>query len=185
MCGRLNLLICIKKGRYKFDNNIIYIYTAIIIIIIWFIYRAIVLTKSKEKNILREMAINLFFIYFLILVNLTICKMGMLQISLKHKFYVNYIPFIETINIFKDNFMGIGNAVYNVVGNILLFVPLGFFISLLFSKKNKILSIVLYGFCASIAIELLQLLTANNLTDIDDIIFNTLGSVLVFAMCIC
>lgn len=157
-----------------------YIYIAAILIVIWAIYRIIVLIKSKDKNILREVAINIFFIYFLILINLTICKMDMLQIRFQHKFYVNYIPFIETINMFKDNFIGVGNAVYNVVGNILLFVPLGFFIPLLFKKKNKISSIALYGFCASLAIELIQLLTAINSTDIDDIIFNTLGAVLGF-----
>lgn len=157
-----------------------YIYIVAILIIIWAVYRIIVLIKSKEKNILREVVINIFFIYFLILINLTICKMDMLEIRFQHKFYINYIPFIETINMFKDNFMGIGNAIYNVVGNILLFVPLGFFIPLLFKKKNKIINIALYGFYASLAIELIQLLTAINFTDIDDIIFNTLGAVLGF-----
>ena len=157
-----------------------YICIVAILIVIWVIYRIIVLIKSKEKNILREVVINIFFIYFLILINLTICKMNMLQISFQHKFHVNYMPFIETINMFKDDFMGIGNAIYNVVGNILLFVPLGFFIPLLFKKKNKIINIALYGFYASLAIEIIQLFTAINLTDIDDIIFNTLGAVLGF-----
>ena len=91
--------------------TISYIYIAAILIVIWTIYRIIVLIKSKEKNILREVMINIFFIYFLILINLTICKMGMLQISFQHRFYINYIPFVETINMFKDNFMGIGNAI--------------------------------------------------------------------------
>ena len=160
--------------------TISYIYIAAILIVIWTIYRIIVLIKSKEKNILREVMITIFFIYFLILINLTICKMGMLQISFQHRFYINYIPFVETINMFKDNFMGIGNAIYNVVGNVLLFVPLGFLIPLLFKKKNKIFNIALYGFYASLAIEFIQLFTPINLTDIDDIIFNTLGAVLGF-----
>lgn len=156
------------------------IYIAFILIVIWAIYRILVLKKSKEKNILREVTINLFFIYFLILINLTIFKMGMLQISFQNQFYINYIPFIETIKMFQDNFMGIGNAIYNIVGNILLFVPLGFFIPLLFNKKNKVINIALYGFFISFIIEGIQLFTAFNLTDIDDIIFNTLGSVVGF-----
>ena len=160
--------------------TISYIYIAAILIVIWTIYRIIVLIKSKEKNILREVMINIFFIYFLILIYRTICKMGILQISFQHRFYINYIPFVETINMFKDNFMGIGNAIYNVVGNVLLFVPLGFLIPLLFKKKNKIFNIALYGFYASLAIEFIQLFTPINLTDIDDIIFNTLGAVLGF-----
>lgn len=160
--------------------SIPYIYIAAILLIIWTIYRIAVLIKCKEKNILREVVINIFFIYFLILINLTICKMNMLQIRFENRFYINYIPFIETIKMFKDDFMGIGNAIYNVVGNIMLFVPLGFLIPLLFKRKNKISNIALYGFCASLGIELMQLLTAINLTDIDDIIFNTLGAVIGF-----
>ena len=160
--------------------TISYIFIAAILIIIWAIYRTTVLIKTTEKNILREVAINIFFIYFLVLIELTICKRGALEIGFRNKFYVNYIPFKETINMFKDNFMGIGNALYNVLGNILLFVPLGFFIPLLFNKKNKISSVALYGACTSILIEAIQLITSNNLTDIDDVIFNTLGAILGF-----
>ena len=159
-----------------------YIYITIILVIIWAIYRIIVLIKSKEKNILREVTINIFFIYFLILIKLTICKMDMLKIRFQNKFYFNFIPFVETIKMFKDNLFGIGNAIYNVIGNILLFVPLGFFIPLLFNKKNKISSILLYGFCTSLSIEVIQLITTNNFTDIDDVIFNTLGAVLGFCI---
>lgn len=80
---------------------------------------------------------------------LTIFKGSNLSIMFENKLYVNYIPFMETINMFKNNYMnymGIRNAVYNVVGNILVFVPLGFFIPLLFEMKNKIIYIALYGF---------------------------------------
>lgn len=94
--------------------------------------------KSKEKNILREIAINIFFIYFLIVIYLTICKMDMLQINLQNRVYINYIPFVETIKMFQDNFMGIGNAIYNIMGNILLFVPLGFLFHYYLKIKIKL-----------------------------------------------
>ena len=114
---------------------------------------------------------------------LTIFKGSNLSIMFENKLYVNYIPFMETINMFKNNYMnymGIRNAVYNVVGNILVFVPLGFLIPLLFEMKNKIIYIALYGFLTSLAIDFVQLFTAFNITDIDDIIFNTLGSIFGF-----
>ena len=114
---------------------------------------------------------------------LTIFKGSNLSIMFENKLYVNYIPFMETINMFKNNYMnymGIRNAVYNVVGNILVFVPLVFFIPLLFEMKNKIIYIALYGFLTSLAIDFVQLFTAFNITDIDDIIFNTLGSIFGF-----
>ena len=155
-----------------------YLYIAIILIVIWSSYRVICLKKIKKKNFKREFIINIFFLYFLILINLTICKMSMLQIDLDNNFYINYVPLIETIRMFNNNFMGIGNALYNVIGNILLFIPFGFLIPLLFNKKNKFFIITLYGFLTSVLIEIIQLFTSFNTTDIDDIIFNTLGAVI-------
>lgn len=155
-----------------------YLYIAIILIVIWISYRVICLKKIKKKNFKREFIINIFFLYFLILINLTICKMSMLQIDLDNNFYINYVPLIETIRMFNNNFMGIGNALYNVIGNILLFIPFGFLIPLLFNKKNKFFIITLYGFLTSVLIEIIQLFTSFNTTDIDDIIFNTLGAVI-------
>ena len=156
--------------------NISYLYITIIFIAIWTFYRILVLKKSKDKNLLRELIINIFFIYFLVLIKITICKMDALQIDLNGNKVINYIPLVETIKMFKDD--GMRFALYNVIGNIILFMPLGFFIPLLFNKKNKIRYIVAYGAIISTAIEVIQLQQTYNITDIDDIIFNTLGAIL-------
>lgn len=158
--------------------SIPYILIAAILIAIWTIYRLFTLKKLKEKNTKREISISIFFIYFLILINLTICKMSALSISFEHNSHINYIPLIETVRMFQHNILGAPNAIFNVIGNILAFLPLGFFIPLLFEKKNKIGVIALYGFLTSLLIETIQYFTAYNLTDIDDIIFNTLGAIL-------
>lgn len=156
--------------------SIPYLYIAIIIIAIWTIYRILVLKKNKDRNLLRELIINIFFIYFLLLINLTIYKMGSLQIDLNGNKVINYIPLVETIKMFKYD--GIGFSLYNVIGNILLFMPLGFFIPVLFNKKNKIDNIATYGVILSTSIEVIQLQQTYNITDIDDFIFNTLGTIL-------
>lgn len=158
--------------------GISFIFPALLITIGWIVFRINFYIKNKPINIIREVFINLFFIYFLTLVNLTLFKCGELIIDYNIKFYVNYIPLVETIKMFTNNFADIHLALYNVIGNILLFIPLGFCIPLFFNKKNKIHKIVLYGFLASLTIELIQLFTPNNFTDIDDIIFNTFGTVI-------
>lgn len=167
--------------------GISYIYFLIISVIIWTIYRVIVCRKNHKVNILREVFINLFFLYFLIVIYLTFFKSGILNLDLQMRTYANLIPIVETIKMFQDNFMGVGNAFYNVIGNILLFVPLGFGIPLFFKNHNKLSKVMFYGFLASLSIEILQYLTCTNFTDIDDIIFNTLGAVLgfiIFNICI-
>lgn len=160
--------------------GISFIFANILFTIVWIIYRIIHCIKNKPINKIREIFINLFFIYFLILVNLTMFKYGNLMLDFNIKFYINYIPLVETINMFRNDFLDINIALHNVIGNILLFIPLGFGIPLFFNKKNKLSKIILYGFTASLTIELIQLFTPYNTTDIDDVIFNTLGAVLGF-----
>lgn len=160
--------------------SVSFILPAILFTIIWIISRINFYIKNKPINKTREIFINLFFVYFLILVNLTLFKYNYLMLDYDLKFYINYIPFIETIKMFTGEFSDINRALYNILGNILLFVPLGFCIPLFFNKKNKLNKVILYGFLASLTIESLQLFTKNNITDIDDIIFNTLGSIIGF-----
>ncbi len=114
------------------------------------------------------------------LVNLTLFKYGELILDFDIRFYINYIPFVETIKMFTNEFADIHIALCNVIGNILLFIPLGFCIPLFFSNKNKLSKVILYGFTASLTIEVLQIFTPFNTTDIDDIIFNTFGAILGF-----
>ena len=160
--------------------GISFIFAAILFTIIWIIFRVRYYLKNKPINKLREVFINLFFIYFLMLVNLTIFKSGELMLDFDTRFYINYIPFVETVKMFTNEFSDIHIALYNVIGNILLFIPLGFCIPLFFNKKNKLSKVILYGFIASLTIEVLQIFTPFNTTDIDDIIFNTFGSILGF-----
>lgn len=161
------------------DFAVPYIIMILPFILIWTFYRLMVRKKHKV-GIFREAVINLFFIYFLAVIYFTFFKYGMLGISFNKSRYLNLVPLIETIKMFTGNFMGLGNSLYNVVGNILLFVPLGFFIPLLFKKGENLRKVLMYGFIGSLSVEVIQYFTAINITDIDDIIFNTLGAGLGF-----
>ena len=61
-----------------------------------------------------------------------------------------------------------------IVINILLFVPLGFLITRIWSLPWW--KVMLIGMFTSAAIELLQLVTKLGMLDVDDWIFNTLGT---------
>lgn len=156
-------------------------YTIILLIffMIWIIYRTIVIKKNK-LNIIREIFVNLFFIYFLMMIYYTFFKNGELCFSFYRIRYVNFIPIKRTIEMFANVNTGYTCPYYNVLGNIILFIPLGFFIPLLFKKCDKLKRVILYGFIGSFSIEFLQYFTSNNITDIDDLIFNTIGAVLGF-----
>lgn len=67
--------------------------------------------------------------------------------------------------------------------NILLFIPLGFFLPILWVQFRKIKHIIAVGFSFSLLIEISQLLN-NRRTDIDDLILNTLGALIGFVILI-
>lgn len=63
-----------------------------------------------------------------------------------------------------------------IVLNILLFVPFGYLLPVLWKKADRWWKTVLLGFAASLAVELLQLVTRLGIFDVDDLINNTIGA---------
>ena len=69
----------------------------------------------------------------------------------------------------------------DVLGNILVFIPLGIGLAGIFhgnSTRQTIRRTALIGFLVSLTIELTQLTIPTRATDVDDLIFNTLGALL-------
>jgi glycopeptide antibiotics resistance protein len=94
--------------------------------------------------------------------------------------YSYFIPFKHTKEVFKlakkyhlKN--GTGYAIItNIIGNIILFIPLGIYISLVSTNYN-FKEIVVVSFLISCFIELMQHTFNVGVFDIDDIIYNCLG----------
>ena len=84
----------------------------------------------------------------------------------------NFIPFKE---IMRYKFMS-KMFIYNVLGNILIFVPFGYFISR-YVKPKKILPIIVDALITSVTVETVQLKIGRSF-DIDDIILNIAGAII-------
>lgn len=69
----------------------------------------------------------------------------------------------------------------NLFGNILIFVPYGFFISVA-SHSRGLLKTVFYSFVLCFGVEIFQLFTRVGSFDVDDILLNTLGGVLGYIL---
>lgn len=87
---------------------------------------------------------------------------------------VNFIPFREMT---RYSF-GSKSFFYNVIGNIALFIPFGFFVTGTV-KAKKISEITLITIIISLTAELIQY-RIGRAFDVDDIILNTTGSILGF-----
>ena len=89
----------------------------------------------------------------------------------------NFIPF-KTIFIYIQNLSGWHNF-SNLVGNIVVFVPFGMFLVLLFKKKELSFKDVLaLSLSLSLCLECLQVVFTIGNFDVDDLILNTSGGVL-------
>lgn len=90
---------------------------------------------------------------------------------------VNFKPFV----IFEHSkILGWRYFLINFVGNIVMFMPLGFFPPLLW-RKGKWWKAGLYGLCLSCCIEMCQI-PIHRGTDIDDVWLNTLGALVGYGL---
>ena len=88
---------------------------------------------------------------------------------------VNYIRFDPNLNWkpFAYMFSDFTNSFLNV----LLFMPLGFFLPVFWKRFKQLHATAFFGFCTSLLIEVLQIFT-HRATDVNDLMTNTLGSLI-------
>ena len=98
------------------------------------------------------------------------------------KDHTNLIPFGTIKNYWKlmtSNGLGMifnhAFSFYNLMGNIALFIPMGFLLPILFKKLRVFKKCVWISFIILLCIEILQLFTMRGSFDVDDIILNMLG----------
>ena len=85
-------------------------------------------------------------------------------------FGLNLIPFADIVN---SPFAYMKNTILNII----LFIPMGFFVPAVWKNFRSFKTMFFVGLAVSLGIELLQIFTFR-LTDIDDLITNTAGTVL-------
>jgi glycopeptide antibiotics resistance protein len=91
----------------------------------------------------------------------------------------NIIPFQNTYKYItgSDKF-NLDIIIHNTLGNILIFVPLGIFLPILFNKYKTFSKVFISSILISITIEVLQFFIQIGQFDIDDIILNAIGSIM-------
>lgn len=136
----------------------------IISLIILVSLRITYIFKNKEKvSIYQELLMLSFIIYILCLFQVVTFQD---EVSWATN---NFIPLKE---IFRYN---IGSRLFfkNVLGNMVMFMPFGFFVSY-YLKNRRPLSTIILTIIASVSIEVVQMLIGR-VFDVDDILLNVLG----------
>ncbi len=128
-----------------------------------------ILEKGEKFVLYKEFFTLAFVIYILLL-------FGLVTNTDVQSYGNNFIPFREILR-YK---MSSKYFYWNVVGNILIFVPFGFFISS-YLNSQKLNRPLLITFITSLTIELVQLFIGRTF-DIDDIILNCVGGLTGFLL---
>jgi len=154
----------------------------------WIIVRIIYyLITKKSFDWKNEMLWLAFFLYSVCVVTITIVPLPFTRYKPSNAEGINLVPVRHTLAQFKaimdsgrEHFLK--NALLNILGNVLLFVPLGFFLPVLVKFFRSFVLVFFTAFFISIGIEIIQYASSRwgiyRSSDIDDIILNTLGGMI-------
>ncbi len=163
-----------------------YIFKLICIIIVMLPFY-LIFRKPWKRNPERELTLGAFILFMLALLALTLegsyrTPSLMIQdagLRLSTGSRINLIPF-HSIKRFFTRFR-FNSFMVNIVGNIVMFIPWGFGLPLLWKKRQSLLSAVLFSALLPLFIESIQLFIQRSV-DVDDLILNFSGGMLGAAL---
>ncbi|WP_052675766.1 VanZ family protein [Paenibacillus sp. IHBB 10380] len=135
--------------------------------------------KKRTSKFLYIVISMIFIVYLLVLLRVILFKDAPLYnlfagIGIGAR-ALNLIPFASMIDMITDSIISLIRLAQNIMGNIVLFIPLGIFLPLLYKRNNK--AVLLSGVGLSLLFEIVQFIFAIGSSDIDDIILNVLGTI--------
>lgn len=145
--------------------------TVIISVVVLVSFRICYLVKNRQRLVLYKELLGLSFVIY------ALCLFQVVTFQDNVSWATNnFIPFREMLR------YNIGSHLFvkNVLGNMLMFLPYGFFVSLYLKNKKPWLTLIL-TFVASFSIELVQMVIGR-VFDIDDILLNLLGGYLGYLL---
>lgn len=151
-----------------------------------FIILTIIFIK-KRIWIKKIIQYSIFYFYIISILAITIFPIPiqwLKEIWIYNENINNFIPFNSIIDILSNNNLDIKIKIKQIIGNIVIFIPIGLFIS--FICKINFKKILLIGISFSFSIEITQYMISlllwfsYRVSDIDDMLLNTLGFVIGF-----
>lgn len=99
---------------------------------------------------------------------------------------LNLVPF-RTLRLFSGLLSDhrphlVRAAVINLFGNVIMFIPLGFLLPMVWENSRKLWKVLLTTAIVITAVEILQLFTLVGSCDIDDLILNLLGAAIGYGL---
>lgn len=160
-------------------------------LVFWQIFILIKKKRGLKINKVAQLTILLFYAYIIGVLSLTIFPLPFARFK-KPNHGINIIPVLYTVKGLLEMPRSVNKTLAeehnfeNLAGNIILFMPLGIFVPLLFPAYRTINRVLVIAALCSVSIELTQLIERQfeiyRIVDIDDVILNTSGAVIGFML---
>ena len=142
--------------------------------------------SRKSVRIIRTFGKVLFVLYIFFLVYFLFLAewYGRTGMAEEYRYNLELFKEIRRFITYREQ-LGMFAVFANLFGNILIFVPYGFFISMA-AVRRGFFKTLFYSFGLSLCVEVVQLFTRVGSFDVDDILLNTIGGVLgyiLFVIC--
>ena len=147
--------------------------------VLWILSRGIIWMQQKKVVWKREALLLLMYINLAVLIRFVFYPFFtvngevqplIINMSSLQPLRVNFIPLVNILDYDIKR-----EAAINIIGNISMFIPTGVIMPILYKRLDCFWKVLLAGAGLSFVIEVIQLLFPGSVTDIDDLILNTLG----------
>jgi glycopeptide antibiotics resistance protein len=131
--------------------------------------------KGKKKITFRELAvIAILFCYVIVVLGATLGNRG--------DYYQGSVS-LHPFSAYREAWNSFSITAWrNIILNILMFVPFGFLLPVLSKRFRKAWKTYLVGFMLTVGIECIQYFTGRGIFEIDDIIGNTIGTMIGYGL---
>ena len=159
--------------------QISYLSAVLLISSVWIFVRGYVCTKRRSISWKRELQLMLVYICIVVVARFTFFPFSRIDGKIQPLIFnmaqifplrVNLIPMVNLLDyeIFRE-------MLINVIGNTTMFIPLGIVWPSVFRKLDTHGKVIGAGVGFSLCIEILQLPFYDRVSDVDDLILNSLG----------
>ena len=98
-------------------------------------------------------------------------------------YHYNFVPFKEIRRFLEYRVViGFKAVLLNLFGNVFVFSPFGFIVPVISRKSRVVMKMLILTFMLSFCIETIQLLCRVGSFDVDDLLLNTLGGLIGYAI---
>ena len=162
--------------------NISYCFLVMAITLAWIAVRGYCSAKQGRVDIKREFQLIFVYICIVVVARFTFFPFSKVNGQIQPLLFnasqmfpprINLIPVVYLLD-----YLIAGEAVLNVVGNTAMFIPIGIIWPMVFKELDSPGKVIAAGVGFSLAIELMQLLFYDRVSDIDDLLLNTAGYLL-------